>query len=71
MASGLGRGNGWMHAKLALVLLVLGYHHACRRMLRNFEQLANRRSERWYRVFNESAVLLFMAMVVLVVVKPF
>jgi putative membrane protein len=26
---GLGAGNGWMHAKLALVLAVLGYHHVC------------------------------------------
>jgi putative membrane protein len=39
--------------------------------LRNFEQFNNRRSERWFRVFNESAVLLFTAIVVLVVVKPF
>ncbi len=68
---GLGAGNGWMHAKLALVLAVLGYHHACGRLLRRFEQSANRRSERWYRGFNESAVLLFTAIVVLVVVKPF
>jgi putative membrane protein len=68
---GLGAGNGWMHAKLALVLGVLGYHHACGRMLGRFEQAANQRSERWYRVFNESSVLLFAAIVVLVVVKPF
>ena len=67
---GWGPGNGWMHAKLALVLGVLGYHHACRRFLRDFEVGVNRRSERWFRVFNESAVLLFAAIVVLVVVKP-
>jgi putative membrane protein len=68
---GLGAGQGWMHAKLALVLGVLGYHHACGRLLRSFERQANRRGHRWYRVFNESAVLLFAAIVVLVVVKPF
>jgi protoporphyrinogen IX oxidase len=68
---GIGKGQGWMHAKLVLVLGAIGYHHVCRRMLRDFEQLANRRSHRWYRVFNESAVLLFAATVVLVVVKPF
>jgi putative membrane protein len=61
----------WMHAKLAVVLLAIGYHHACRSLLRGFEQLANRRSERWFRAFNESAVLIFTALVVLVVVKPF
>ena len=68
---GLGRGNGWMHAKLALVLATIGYQHVCRRLLRDFEQLANKRSHRWYRVFNETSVLLFTAIVVLVVVKPF
>ena len=68
---GLGAGNGWMHAKLALVLGVLGYHHGCGRMLRRFEQGTNTRSERWFRMFNESSVLLFAAIVVLVVVKPF
>ena len=68
---GRGPGGGWMHVKLLLVLAVLGYHHACGRMLRRFEREANQRSERWYRVFNESSVLLFAAIVVLVVVKPF
>ena len=68
---GFGVSGGWLHAKLFLVLLVLGYHHACRSLLRKFETFSNRRSERWFRVFNESAVLLFLAIVVLVVVKPF
>lgn len=68
---GRGSGNGWLHAKLLLVLAAIGYHHMCRKLLREFEQLASRRSDRWYRVFNESAVLLFAAIVVLVVVKPF
>jgi protoporphyrinogen IX oxidase len=40
-------------------------------LMRSFEQMANRRSDRWFRVFNEAAVLMFAAIVVLVVVKPF
>jgi putative membrane protein len=68
---GRGPGNGWLHAKLALVLVAIGYHHACGSLLRKFEAFANVRSDRWLRVFNESAVLLFAAIVVLVVVKPF
>ena len=70
---GVGKGpqNYWLHAKLALVVGAVGYHHACRSLLRKFEEFANVRSERWFRVFNESAVLLFTAIVVLVVVKPF
>jgi putative membrane protein len=68
---GRGPGSGWMHAKLLLVVGVIGYHHVCRGLLRSFEQLANKRSHRWFRVFNETSVLLFAAIVVLVVVKPF
>ena len=68
---GLGAGNGWMHAKLLGVVVVIGYQHVCRGMLRKFERSANHRSHRWFRVFNEVTVLLFIAIVVLVVVKPF
>src|SRR5574343_606263 len=64
---GRGPGNYWLHAKLTLVLGVVGYQHMCRAMLRRFEHLANRRSHRWYRVFNEVSVLLFAAIVILVV----
>jgi len=68
---GYGFSGGWLHAKLFLVVLVIGYHHACRSLLRKFEQFSNQRTERWFRIFNESAVLLLAAIVVLVVVKPF
>jgi putative membrane protein len=71
---GIGRegpGNGWLHAKLLLVLLVIGYHHGCGVLLRRFVSGQNRRSDRFYRWFNEVPVLLLLAIVVLVVVKPF
>jgi protoporphyrinogen IX oxidase len=68
---GLGPGNGWMHAKLLVVLLVLGYHHACGVMLRRFERGENRRNHVWYRWFNEAPVIMLVVAVVLVVVKPF
>lgn len=68
---GWGTGNGWMHAKLLLVAVALGYHHASGRLLQRFERSANRRSHRWFRVFNEVSVLIFATIVVLVVVKPF
>jgi protoporphyrinogen IX oxidase len=70
---GIGRGaeNTWMHAKLALVLLILGYQHACGSLLKKFEQGKNQRSHIWYRYFNEVSVLIFIAIVCLVVVKPF
>jgi len=68
---GRGPGNGWMHAKLALVLVALGYHHACGALLRRFEAGIDRRSHRWYRWFNEAPVFLLLGIVILVVVKPF
>lgn len=68
---GMGPGNGWMHAKLFFVLLVIGYHHACAVMLRKFEQGRNTRSHTFYRWFNEVSVLLLFIIVALVVVKPF
>lgn len=71
LANFSGYNQGWMHLKLLLVVVAVGYHHACRSLLRKFEQFANRRSERWFRVFNEMSVLVFTAIVVLVVVKPF
>ncbi|PUA17443.1 CopD family protein [Glaciimonas sp. PCH181] len=73
MGYGIGRGpgNGWMHAKLFLVILVLGYHHASGSMLKKFELGTNKRSHVWLRWFNEVPVILLLAIVILVVVKPF
>lgn len=68
---GYGFNGGWLHAKLALVVLVIGYHHACGSLLKKFENGANKRSHKWFRYFNEVPVLLLMAIVILVVVKPF
>ena len=66
-----GPGNGWMHAKLALVLVVIGYHHACARLLRGLADGRSQRSHVWFRWFNELPVLLLLAVVLLVVLKPF
>ena len=62
---------GWLHAKLTLVVLLIGYHHACGPLLKKFERGENRRSHKWFRVFNEVPVFLMLGIVVLVVVKPF
>jgi putative membrane protein len=60
----------WLDLKMLLVIAVVGYQHACLGMLRQFERCSNRRTERWYRVFNEASIGLFTAIVILVVVKP-
>jgi putative membrane protein len=63
--------GGWLHAKLALVVLAIGYHHACGSILKKFEAGVNQRSHKWFRWFNEVPVLLLTLIVILVVVKPF
>jgi len=61
----------WMNAKLFFVLLALAYHHWCMRHLKKFESGETPHSHVWFRWFNEAPVLLMVAVVVLVVVKPF
>ena len=62
---------GWMHAKLTLVVGLIVYHHWCQRLMLDFRHDRNRRSERWYRIFNEVPTLFLIGIVILVVVKPF
>jgi putative membrane protein len=61
----------WLHLKLALVFVLIGYHGACFALLQQFAADRNSHSERWYRLFNEIPALLLIAIVILVVVKPF
>lgn len=68
---GFGIKGGWLHAKLALVILAIGYHHACGSILKKFEAGVNKRSHTWFRWFNEVPVILLLLIVILVVVKPF
>ncbi|HEX7386605.1 MAG TPA: CopD family protein [Castellaniella sp.] len=68
---GIGRAQGWMHAKLSLVLLLVVYHGMCRHYLLTFQRQANRHSHRFFRAFNEVPVLLLLLILILVVVKPF
>lgn len=63
--------SGWLHAKLALVIILIGYHLYCGKLLKRFAMNANTRSHIFYRWFNEFPVLLLIAIIILVVVKPF
>ena len=68
---GFGFSGGWLHAKTALVLLLIGYHAWCGRLLAGFAAGRNVRSHVWIRFFNEAPVLVLLAVVLLVVLKPF
>jgi putative membrane protein len=63
--------QGWLHAKLALVVLLIAYHHICGAQLKRFARGENQRGHVFYRWFNEAPVLALLAIVILVVVKPF
>ena len=68
---GIGEQSIWMYLKLVLVILLIGYHHICKSLLKKFENDENTHSHIWYRWFNEVPVLGMIAVVILVVVKPF
>ncbi|CAM5275076.1 MULTISPECIES: CopD family protein [unclassified Thauera] len=68
---GYGFAGGWLHVKTLLVLVLVGYHLYCGRLMRDFAAGRNARSHVWYRVFNEVPVLILFVVVFLVVLKPF
>jgi putative membrane protein len=67
----LGFGAAWLHAKLTLVAMLIGYHCYCGKIYRDFAAERNQRSHQWFRWFNEAPTILLLAIVILVVVKPF
>ena len=63
--------SGWLHAKLALVLLMSGAHGMLARTVKAFAADRNTRPARFYRILNEVPTLLMIGIVILVIVKPF
>ena len=63
--------QGWMHAKLTLVALLVVYHFWCGRLLRELRDDVSTHSHRFFRVFNELPVLILFPVVILAVVRPF
>ena len=68
---GYGIGGRWMHPKLSLVVILIGYHWYCGKLINDFKHDRNTRSHVWYRWFNELPVIVLTLIVILVVVKPF
>ncbi|GJL81523.1 MAG: TIGR00701 family protein [marine bacterium B5-7] len=67
---GYGFSGTWLHVKITLVVVLIGYHLWCGRLVRVFRDDANTRSHVFYRWFNEFPVVILIAVVILVVVKP-
>jgi protoporphyrinogen IX oxidase len=68
---GYGFSGGWLNVKIALVAVLFAYHVYCGKLLSDFKHDRNRRSHFFYRWVNEFPVLVLIAIVILVVVKPF
>ena len=62
---------GWLHAKLLLVLVMVGLHGMMSKWRKEFEADRNQRSAKFYRLVNEVPTVLLIAVVILAVVKPF
>lgn len=68
---GYGFSGAWLHAKVALVALLIGYHVYCGKLLNDFKHDRNPHGHVFYRWLNEAPVLILVAIVLLAVVKPF
>ena len=62
---------GWIYAKLALVVALLAMHYLCMRWQQDFAADRNRHPAKFYRLINEVPTVIMIAIVILVVVKPF
>lgn len=63
--------GGWLHAKTALVAVLVAYHAHCGLMLKAFRAGTVQRSHVWFRFYNELPVLVLFAVIFLAVLKPF
>jgi putative membrane protein len=63
--------TGWLHAKLSLVALLIVYHAYCGKLLTDFKHDRNRYTHVFYRWYNEIPVLIMIAIIILVIVRPF
>lgn len=68
---GYGFQGGWLHAKLALVAVLVAYHFYCGKLLLDFKRDRNRHGHVFYRWLNELPVVILVAIILLVELQPF
>ncbi len=68
---GYGFYGGWLHAKMALVALLVAYHIYCGKLMVDFKHDRNRHGHVFYRWLNELPVVLLIAIILLVELQPF
>ena len=67
---GYGFSGAWLHTKVAFVTVLALYHMYCGKLLRDFKHDRNLHSHVFYRWMNEFPVLILIAVVILVEIKP-
>ncbi len=65
------QGSYWLHTKILLAVLLIGYHHWLGYLMKRFQKDQNRHSSRFYRWINEIPLIFLITMIALVLVKPF
>ncbi len=68
---GYGFSGGWLHAKMALVAVLVAYHAYCGKLMVDFKHDRNRHGHVFYRWLNELPVVLLIAIILLVELQPF
>ena len=63
--------QGWFHVKALLVILLIGYHHMCLAYMKKLATDSSEKTHVYFRFFNEVPVIFMVAIVILVIVKPF
>lgn len=63
--------QGWFHLKAFLVLVLIGYHHLCLAHMKKLADNSSQKSHIYFRFFNEVPVIFMVAIIILVIVKPF
>ncbi|MFV3075165.1 protoporphyrinogen oxidase HemJ [Niveispirillum fermenti] len=71
MSPELLKGQGWLHAKLTLVLILSGMHGVLSKYVRLFAADANTKPQKFFRILNEVPTILMIGIVILVIVRPF
>ena len=69
--NGLANLGGWFHAKMLLIIILIGYHHMLLKYLKSFRKGQNKKSEKFFRFINEVPTVVLIGSVFLAVLKPF
>ena len=65
------QGSHWLHTKILVAVILIGYHHWLGALMKRFQRDANTHSGKFYRIINEIPLLFLVAILILVIVKPF